>query len=52
MGAVIHLRAELKPKQCIDCANAALSRYGIFCLAYQEIIFDEECAEECEQFEE
>lgn len=53
MGAVIRLELpEVKPRLCIDCANGALSRWGIYCLLYQEIIEDETLADECELWEE
>jgi hypothetical protein len=51
-AVVIPLKlAEPQPRLCIDCDNGALSKFGVYCLAYQEFIEDEKCASECELYD-
>lgn len=49
MGNITHLK--LRPKICGDCEQALLGSSGVYCRLYQEDIWDERVAEECENFE-
>jgi hypothetical protein len=42
----------IRPKLCDTCVNAYMGRSGVYCVEFNEFIFDEEVAEDCGAFEE
>lgn len=47
-GVVIHFPVK---RLCFDCENALIGPGGVFCGVYQEHIWNEKVAEECEEYE-
>lgn len=42
----------IRPKLCGGCIHAYMGRSGVYCVEFNEFIFDEEVAEDCGAWEE